>query len=90
MVEFLVTCIRRDVRSGTHVGVTHLGGPEWLWSKDDVVGAIDAGEHAFYMMASGRRVEIAVVPGALSRYVRCRADQGWTDDLLALPQCADG
>ena len=86
MSEFLVTYIRSAGASDTHVGISHLGGPQWSLAKTEVVDAIDSGEHTFYVLSRGRRIQLAVVSGAIDRYVRGRVDGMWTDDLLALPR----
>lgn len=89
MAEFRITCLRWGTAPGTHVGITHLGGEGRIWTREEVVRAIESGEHSFYVLVRGRRIPLAVVPGALARYVRARVNGLWTDDLLALPQCDD-
>jgi hypothetical protein len=89
MTEFIVTCIGRDGPAGTHTGISHLGGPHGTWTRREVVRAIEAGEHTFAVLVGGRPVQVAVVSGAIDRYLRGRVGGFWTDDLLTLPQCPE-
>jgi hypothetical protein len=75
---------------GTHVGITHLGGRGWLLPVEEVARAIGAQERRFFIVRGGRRYELGLITGALGSYVRARDGDGWTDDLLTLPDCRGG
>ena len=87
MADVQVTCINKRPRQNTHEGITHLGGAEWCWTRQQVVESINGGTNTFYTLVGGRRANVAVVDGANGPYLRTHADGVWNDNLLALPEC---
>jgi hypothetical protein len=87
MADVQVTCIKKQPRQNPHEGITHLGGPGWQWTRQQVIDSINAGSNTFYTMALGKRANIAVVNGPNGPYLRTHADGQWNDNLLALPEC---
>lgn len=88
MSDAQVTCINKQPRNNTHEGITHLGGTNWKWTRQEVINSINAKTNTFYTMSNGQRADIGVVEGANGPYVRTYANGEWTDNLLALPECA--
>ena len=88
MADVQVTCINKLPRNNTHEGITHLGGGNWKWTRQQVVTSIEAKTNTFYTLVGGKRANVAVVNGQSGKYVRTHADNTWNDNLLALPECA--
>lgn len=88
MADVRVTCITKPNRLSKHEGITHLGGPSWRWTRQQVVDSIKAGTNTFYTMTVAGRADIGVVEGPGGDYVRTYANGQWTDNLLALPECS--
>lgn len=87
MADVQVTCINKLPRDNTHQGITHLGGPAWKWTRQQVVDSINAKTNTFFTMAGGKRADVGVVNGQHGPFVRTYADGVWNDNLLALPEC---
>ena len=85
MADVQVTCVSKN--SNHHEAITHLGGYNWWWKKQDVVDSINKGTNTFYTLVGGRRANIHVVNGRNGPYVQTYADGVWTDNLLALDAC---
>lgn len=89
MADVQVTCINKEPRFNPHEGITHLGGKTWWWTRRQVIDSINAGTNTFYTISiNGKRADIRVVDGPNGQYVRTVADGIWTDNLLALTECA--
>lgn len=88
MADVLVSCINKQPRNDTHEGITHLGGVNWKWTRQQVITSIEDGSNTFYTLVSGNRANVGVVNGPNGKYVRTHADGKWNDNLLALPECA--
>ena len=87
MADAQVTCINKEPRSSTHEGITHLGGAEWKWTRQQVIESIEARTNTFFTFANGKREDVGVVQGTYGKYVRTYADGVWNDNLLAMPEC---
>lgn len=74
--------------AATHEGITHLGGPQWKWTRQEVITSIENRSNSFYTSVGGTRADIGVVNGPNGKYVRTHADGKYNDNLLALPECA--
>jgi hypothetical protein len=86
MADAQVTCINKQPRMDPNEGITHLGGPTWRWTRQQVIDSIKARTNTFYTLVNGNRGDIAVVNGPNSDYLRTHADGRWNDNLLALPE----
>src|SRR5262245_26984530 len=85
-----VTCIIKPNRESRHEHITHVGGPNWKWSREDVIASIKAGTNTFHVIdAAGHRSEVGVVEpvDGRVRHIRTYADGDWNNNLLALPEC---
>lgn len=87
MAEALVTCINKQPRQNAYEGITHLGGPSWKWTREQVIQSIEEKTNTFFTLVNGKRANIGVVNGPNGKYVRTYADGEWNDNLLALPEC---
>lgn len=87
MSDVQITCINKLPRNDTHEGITHLGGPGWKWTRQQVVNSINGKTNSFYTMVDGKRADVGVVNGSYGQYVRTYADGVWNDNLLALDEC---
>jgi hypothetical protein len=87
MADVQVTCIDKEPRNNTHEGITHLGGSNWRWTRQDVITSIEGKTNTFYTLVGGKRANVGVVDGPNGKYVRTYADDKWNDNLLALPEC---
>jgi hypothetical protein len=87
MADVQVTCINKNPPTNTHEGITHLGGANWKWTRQEVITSIETKTNTFYTRVNGTRAEVAVVNGPSGNYVRTHADGKWKDNLLALPEC---
>jgi hypothetical protein len=87
MADARVTCINKQPRDDTHHGITHLGGSNWKWPRQDVIKSIKEGTNTFHTLVNGNRAEIKVRQGPNGEYVQTQADGVWSDNLLALPEC---
>lgn len=92
MREFEVNCVTRLGRSGGHEQVTHVGHTVnyWRLTRESVIRRVESGVEAYYTLdkASGERHYIGVVREiGHAPYLRTQHAGGWTDHLLALPEC---
>lgn len=87
MADARVTCIRKQPHSNPYEGITHLGGPGWTWTKEQVISSIEEKTNTFFTLVNGKRADIGVVNGPSGKYLRTYADRVWNDNLLALPEC---
>jgi hypothetical protein len=87
MADVRVTCINKQPRQNPYEGITHLGGTNWRWTRQQVIDSINQRTNTFYTHENGKRAEIAVVSGPNGPYLRTHADGQWNDNLLALPEC---
>lgn len=87
MAHLQVKCINKQPRNDTHEGITHLGGENWKWTRQQVINAIEGGMHTFYTMVRSNSASVGVVNGAHGKYLRTYADGKWNDNLLALYEC---
>ncbi len=90
MADVQVTCINKRDRNSSHEGITHLGNPNagWKWTRAQVIESIETKTNTFFTLVNGNRANIRVVDGPNGKYVRTYADGKWTDNLLALSECA--
>ncbi len=82
-----VTCVKKHPQQNAHKGITHLGGKGWQMTRWQVTAAINSGGETFYMQVGGKRATIYVTDDD-DACLRAVVDDQWTDDLLALPECA--
>jgi hypothetical protein len=87
MADARVTCINKQNRNSSYEGITHLGGANWKWTRDEVIASIRAKTNTFHTLVAGNRAEIGIVEGPNGPYLRTHADGKWNDNLLALPEC---
>lgn len=87
MADVQVRCINKQPRNDPHEGITHLGGDQWKWTRQQVVTSIEAKTNTFFTYVNGKRADVGVVNGPNGKYVRTYADGKWNDNLLALPEC---
>lgn len=87
MADVQVRSINKQPRDDRHEGITHLGGPAWKWTRDQVIASIEEASNTFFTHDDGRRADIAIVKGLNGKYVRTHRDGQWTNNLLALPEC---
>ena len=87
MADVQVRCINKQPRNDPHEGITHLGGDQWKWTRQQVVTSIEAKTNTFFTYVGGKRADVGVVNGQNGKYVRTYADGKWNDNLLALPEC---
>jgi uncharacterized protein DUF3892 len=83
-----VTCVKKHPQQDRHKGITHLGGKGWQMTRWQVTAAINSGGETFYTRVGGKRASVRVTDDRDGAYLRTVADDEWTDDLLALPECA--
>lgn len=87
MADARVTCIHKKDRNSSYEGITHLGGTDWKWTRQQVIDSIRGKSNTFYTFESGKRADIGIVEGSTGPYLRTYADGQWNDNLLALPEC---
>lgn len=89
--ELRVTCIKSDPDSA-HEHITHVGNPSdgWMWSREQVIGSIDAEISTFVVVdpVTNTRSNVGVVrEEGKPPYLRTYVDETWNNDLLSLDQC---
>lgn len=92
MADCQITCISKAHPMSLHEHITNLGNPlaGWIWTSEQVIASIDAGENTFFVLdpLSGKRANVAVVREVGKRpFLRTHADGVWTNNLLSLNQC---
>ena len=87
MSDIHITCINKQPRQNPYEGITHLGNSTGTWTRQQVIGWIEARSHTFYTLVSGNRGDIGVVDGPNGKYLRTSADGRLNDNLLSLPEC---
>lgn len=87
MADVQVKCINKQPRNDTHHGITHLGGVEWKWTRQQVIDSIKAKTNTFYTRVDGKRADVGVNRNDHGEYVQTHADGKWNNNLLALPEC---
>lgn len=63
MADVRVTCINKPNRMSPHEHITHLGGPTWKWTREQVIQSIEARTNTFYVTdpSTGKRSDVGVV-----------------------------
>lgn len=87
MPDVQVRCVNKTPRNNTHEGITHLGGSNWKWTRQQVIASIESMADTFFTLVNGKRADVGVVNGPHGKYLRTHADGVWNDNLLALPEC---
>ncbi|MGO8758024.1 MAG: DUF3892 domain-containing protein [Terracidiphilus sp.] len=91
MADVQVTCITKPHPQSTHEHITHLGGAQWKWAREQVIASIEAKTNTFYVLdpRTGKRSDISVVRPRDGRapFVQTYADGDWNNNLLSLNQC---
>jgi hypothetical protein len=90
MADVQVTCIIKPHPQSSVEHITHLGGAQWTWSREEVIASIDARTNSFFVLdpRNGTRANVRVVrPASRAPYVRSTPDHDPYDNLLSLNQC---
>jgi len=77
-------------RKASDGDITALCNPGNYWSpryKQDAINDIETGAHSYYVMASGKEVDIHVVKGSTGKYLRTDPDKTSSNNLDDLPGC---
>ena len=88
MATHQIVGIRKPNRNSQHEHITHVCYGGYSWTREYVIGRIEAGD-SYYVMQGGARSEVGVVYPADGRrpFLRTHADGYYNDNLLALPEC---
>lgn len=90
MADVQVTCITKPHVQSPHEHITHLGGPSWIWTREQVIQSIDDGTNTFYVLdpSTGKRANVGVVRPRDGRapFLQTYADGDWNNNLLSLNQ----
>ncbi len=90
---YRISCINKTNRSNPHerihsVGGIHSDGAEWRLTQQEVVALIDGLRAEFYVLVSGRHVNVVTAEGPSGlRYIHTVADTQLSNNLLSLPEC---
>ena len=82
MADRRITCVNT---SGTHEGITTVGGSWGPTTRTQAVSDINSGTHSYHTLVAGKRAEVKVFRVI---YLRTYEDSDWSDNLLALPSCS--
>lgn len=89
MAALQITRIRKDgsrfTMENEHEHISQIGTATRWWAVHEAILDIETNLNSFYTLVNGRRAEVVVVDGATKRYLRTKADDVLTDNLLALP-----
>jgi len=86
--DVLVTCATKVAFQNPHAGITHLGDGERMWTRAEVIDAIQTGSHRFFTISEAGRADVRVYDGPFGEYLRTRTGDKWDDTLLTLAECA--
>jgi hypothetical protein len=89
MADVQLTCVSKPRPDSPHEHITHAGTSRQIWSREQVIGWIEAGTDTFYTIGpNGKRAEVGVVrESGKAPYLRTHVNGFWNDNFLALPQC---
>ncbi|MBI2798660.1 DUF3892 domain-containing protein [Candidatus Saccharibacteria bacterium] len=89
MQKALVTCINKNDRLNPYERITHVGGPGWKLTTNQVITEILTGNWAFYVeLPYGHSVRLVVARSPYgNRYVKTESDGEHPNNLLSLPEC---
>lgn len=89
MASHRITGIRKPDQNSKHEQITHVCYDGYSWTREYVIGLIEAKTDSFYISQGGHRSEVDVVYPTDGRkpFLRSHADGYWNDNLLALPEC---
>ena len=89
MASHQITGVRKPDRNSLHEHITHVCYGGYRWTREYVIGLIEAGTDSFYILNGGKRSEVGVVHPNNGRkpFLRSYADGYHNDNLLALPEC---
>jgi hypothetical protein len=90
MADVQVTCIVKPHPESSVEHITHLGGAQWTWTREEVIASIEARSNSFFVLdpRNGTRANVRVVrPAGRAAYVRSSPDHDLYDNLLWLNQC---
>jgi hypothetical protein len=90
MADVQVACIIKPDPYSRVEHITHLGGPQWTWTREQVIASIEGRTNTFFVIdpRTGARADVRVVrPAGRPAYVRTSPDNDPDDNLLSLTQC---
>jgi hypothetical protein len=95
MADYRIDCVNKPDRNSPHEHITHVGGPKpdgsgrWKDPTSNVVALIESGNHRFYTSEGGVTAWVGVRTSAAGhKFLQTYADKVWTNNLLALKECA--
>src|SRR6266568_1555677 len=63
ILEPIIEKRNKQPRQNPFEGITHLGGPTWKWTRQEVIDSIHRRDNSFFTFVNGKRANIAVVNG---------------------------
>jgi len=91
--EIEIKCINKSDRYNPHerilfIGGLNLNGSRWKLSQGQAISDIEVGKWLFYVMQSGKKVNVIVATSAYGhKYLKTIADGEHPNNLLSLPEC---
>ncbi|HYD19700.1 MAG TPA: DUF3892 domain-containing protein [Patescibacteria group bacterium] len=89
MAEILITCTNKNDTFSDHSGITHLGGPDGRWKKEQVIFHLNEKSNTYFTMIDNMKAEIAIYLQGYGVHLRAHANGVWNDFLLMLPKCPE-
>jgi hypothetical protein len=87
MAHLQVTCINKSDRQNPHERITHLGGPGFRYTEQDVIGFIKNHVHSFFVHVGNNQVDVIIATHMGREYLKTKNDGVRPDNLLSLAEC---
>lgn len=93
MAAYEINCINKNDRYSIYERITHVGGPnngsgsKWKVTVPDAIDGMRTKGWTFYVMQSGRKVNVIIAEGPNGPYLKTEADSINQNNLLSLPEC---
>lgn len=91
MEHLQISCINKRDHDDPFDRIENIGGTingnQWRMPVDKAIQLIEKNEYQFFVDIRGQFVDVIVVSSGNRKYLRTKADDHKTNNLLSLPEC---
>ena len=87
MADIQINCTNKNDTFSDHTGITHLGGPNGRWKKEQIIFSLNERSNTYFTVIDDIRLYINIYLQGYGVHLRAHANGVWNDLLLKLPRC---